>query len=75
MLLYPIMSFLMPADKKFNGDQSICSRNIPSEIVFIFLYTLYIILKLPSSERKGLLKLLENSNFCLNSVERFDFDL
>lgn len=67
------MSFLMPADKKFNGDQSIFSRKIPSEIVFIFIYGLYVLLKPPSPGRKGLLKLLENSSFCLNSVERFDF--
>lgn len=67
------MSVVMPADKKFNGDQSIFSRKIPSESVFVFIYSLYDIFRLPSPGRKGLPKLLENSNFCLNSEERFDF--
>lgn len=73
MLLCPIMTVLMPADKKFNGDQSIFRKKIPSETVFVFIYSLYDIFRLPSPGRKGLPKLLENSIFCLNSEERFGF--
>uniref|UniRef100_A0A8C5J409 Uncharacterized protein n=1 Tax=Junco hyemalis TaxID=40217 RepID=A0A8C5J409_JUNHY len=69
MLFCPIMSVLMPADKKLNGDQSIFRRKIPSETVVVFIYSLYDTFKLPSPGRKRLPKLLGNSNFltCLGT--------
>lgn len=58
MVLYPIMSFLMPADKKFNGDQSIFSRKIPFESVVIFFLQSLCHLKATLSWKKGSTKII-----------------
>lgn len=71
MLLSLITSFFfMPADRKFNGEDAFAVGRFFSESAFIFIYKFYVISELPSPGRKGLLKLLENSNFCLNFVAR-----